>query len=420
MLFLKRQRRKINNIYREYRRSFWILVGATFIDRLGGSLLFPFFALYITQKFNVGMTEVGVLFGLFSISSIVGSFIGGALTDRIGRRTMMIFGLLASSFSTLLMGFVETLEVFYVLALVSGIFTDVAGPAHQAMVADLVPEHKRAEGYGIIRVGFNLAVTIGPAIGGFLAAQSYTLLFITDAVISSITAFIVFTFLKETRPKMAPGEKQESVGTTFRGYGVVLRDTSFMLFLGASLLMVLVYMNMNTTLGVYLRDVHTVTEAGYGALLSINALMVVILQFPITRAIRDKTPLVMMAFGSALYAIGFAMYGFVSGYAAFVFAMVIITFGEMVVSPVAQSLTAAFAPEDMRGRYMAVSGFSWGIPFMVGPLLAGLVLDNFNPNVLWYIAGIIGVLATLGFLYLQRRTHGLEMRAAATAAAQEA
>ena len=109
MLFLKRQRRKINNIYREYRRSFWILVGATFIDRLGGSLLFPFFALYITQKFNVGMTEVGVLFGLFSISSIVGSFIGGALTDRIGRRTMLIFGLLASSFSTLLMGFVETL-----------------------------------------------------------------------------------------------------------------------------------------------------------------------------------------------------------------------------------------------------------------------------------------------------------------------
>ena len=419
-MFLKRQYRNIRNVYREYRRSFWILVGATFIDRLGGSLLFPFFALYITQKFNVGMTEVGILFGLFSVSSIVGSFIGGALTDRIGRRTMLIFGLLASSFSTLLMGFVESLEVFYVLALVSGVFTDVAGPAHQAMVADLLPENKRAEGFGIIRVGFNLAVTIGPAIGGFLAAQSYLLLFITDAVISTLTAFIVFAFLKETKPKTEPGAPQESMARTFRGYFVVLRDTSFMLFLGASLLMVLVYMNMNTTLGVYLRDVHELPESRYGLLLSINALMVVFLQFPITRAIRDKTPLIMMAFGAALYAIGFAMYGFVTGYAAFVFAMVIITFGEMVVSPVAQSLTAAFAPEDMRGRYMAVSGFSWGIPFMIGPLLAGLVLDNFNPNMLWYIAGFIGVLSTLGFLYLQRRTHGLAMRAAATAAAQEA
>jgi MFS family permease len=123
----------------------------------------------------------------------------------------------------LLMGFVESLDTFYVLALLSGIFTDVAGPAHQAMVADLVPENKRAEGFGILRVGFNLAVTIGPAIGGFLAAQSYTLLFITDAIISSITALIVFAFLKETRPKTEPGAAQESMARTFRGYGVVLR-----------------------------------------------------------------------------------------------------------------------------------------------------------------------------------------------------
>jgi MFS family permease len=416
-MFIKRQRQKIRNIYREYRRSFWILVGATFIDRLGGSLLFPFFALYITRKFGVGMTEVGLLFALFSASSFVGSFLGGALTDRIGRRTMLIFGLLASSFSTLAMGFVESLNTFYLLALLSGIFTDVAGPAHQAMVADLLPEHKRAEGFGILRVGFNLAAAIGPAIGGFLAAQSYLLLFITDAVISTLTAWIVFAFLKETKPKTEPGAPQESMATTFRGYGVVLRDTTFMLFMFTCILMGLVYMNMATTLGVFLRDMHRVPESGYGALLSLNALLVVVLQFPITRAIREKTPLLMMALGTALYAIGFAMYGFVSSYAYFMAAMIIITFGEMIVAPVAQSLTAQFAPETMRGRYMAIFGFSWGIPFMVGPLLAGLVLDNLNPNYLWYAAGLIGLLATLGFVYLQRRT---ESKPAAAAAAQEA
>src|SRR5512145_1591845 len=109
-MFIKRRRRDIRNLYREYRRSFWILVGATFIDRLGGSLLFPFFALYITKKFNVGMTEVGVLFALFSLSALIGNFLGGALTDRVGRRRILIFGLLASSFSTLLMGFIESLQ----------------------------------------------------------------------------------------------------------------------------------------------------------------------------------------------------------------------------------------------------------------------------------------------------------------------
>jgi MFS family permease len=133
--------------------------------------------------------------------------------------------------------------------------------------------------------------------------------------------------------------------------------------------------------------------------------MVVVLQFPITRRISDKPPFVMMALGTALYAIGFALYGMVAESIMFVLAMVIITVGEMIVAPVSQSLTARFAPEDMRGRYMAIFGISWGIPFMIGPLLAGLILDNFNPNLLWYAAGLVGLLAVLGFLYLNRRAH---------------
>ena len=83
----------------------------------------------------------------------------------------------------------------------------------------------------------------------------------------------------------------------------------------------------------------------------------------------------------------------------------------MVVAPVSQSLTARFAPEDMRGRYMAVFGISWGIPFAIGPILAGLILDNLDPRVLWYAAGFVGLLSVLSFLYLQRRAHLQELTA---------
>jgi len=165
---------------------------------------------------------------------------------------------------------------------------------------------------------------------------------------------------------------------------------------------VFTYMNMNTTLGVYLRNEHGTSEWHYGMLLSLNAAMVVLMQFPITRRIKEYPPMLMMAFGTILYAIGFAMYGFVSVYFMFVMAMVIITIGEMIVSPVAQALVASFAPEDMRGRYMAVSGLSWGLPFAVGPYLAGLIIDGPTPQYLWYVAGFIGVLSTLGFLSLHR------------------
>ncbi|MBI5052613.1 MAG: MFS transporter, partial [Chloroflexi bacterium] len=341
---------------------------------------------------------------VFSFSSFVGIFLGGALTDRLGRRSMLIFSLISTSVSSVLMGLVDSFQMFILLALVVGVFNEAGGPAHQAMVADLLPEEKRAEGYGIIRVAFNLSVTIGPAIGGFLAARSYLSLFIADAVISLITAVLVYLYLPETKPAPHPDAKPESMGSTFRGYFLVFKDRLFMLFVGACMLMGFVYMNMNTTLGVYLRDTHQVPESGYGFILSLNALMVVLFQFWTTRRIQKYPPMLMMALGSAFYAIGFAMYGFVSLYVLFLLAMVIITIGEMIVSPVSQALVARLAPEDMRGRYMAVSGFSWGIPFAVGPYLAGQIMDNADQRLLWYAAGIIGVMAVSGFLMLHRLT----------------
>lgn len=393
---------KMSKLYHEYPRTFWVVIVITFIDRIGGSLLFPFFALYITSKFNVGMTDVGVLFAAFSVSSFSGSAIGGALTDRFGRKGIIMFGLIASSFSTVAMGLIGSFHTFFFLALFVGILTDVAGPAHQAMIADILPEEKRADGYGILRVAFNLSVVIGPAIGGLLAARSYLLLFLSDAAISLLTVILIAIFLPETKPQAHPDAPEETLGGAFAGYGQVFHNTAFMLFLGAVLLQVFTYMNMNTSLGVYLRNEHGTLESGYGLLLSINAAMVVLMQFPITRRITKYPPMLMMAFGTFLYVIGFSMYGYVSTYIMFVLAMVIITIGEMVVSPVSQALVASFAPEEMRGRYMAVSGFSWGIPYAVGPYLAGLIMDGPNPYLLWYVAGFVGLLSMLGFLALHR------------------
>jgi len=398
----KSRLQKMKDVYHEYPRVFWILVVITFVDRIGGALIFPFFALYLTSRFGVGMADVGILFATFSVSSFAGSTIGGALTDRFGRKGIIIFGLIASSMSALAMGLTNSFHAFFALALFVGILSDVAGPAHQAMVVDILPEDKRADGYGILRVAFNLSATIGPALGGLIAARSYLALFVTDAAISLLTVVLVALFIPETKPQVHPNTSQPTVASSFAGYGRVLRDTAFMLFLGAVLLQVFTYMNMSTTLGVYLRNEHGISEWHYGMLISLNAAMVVLMQFPITRRIKEYPPMLMMALGTLLYAAGFAMYGFVTVYFMFVLAMVIITIGEMIVAPVSQALVASFAPEDMRGRYMAVSGFSWGIPFAIGPYLAGLIIDGPNPQYLWYIAGFIGLLSTLGFLSLHR------------------
>ncbi len=121
---------RLKSTYDEYPSRFWILVGASFVDGVGRTILNPFFALYVTHRFGVGMTEAGLLFSIFSVSGFAGSMLGGALTDRFGRKGIVLFGLIFSALSSLTMGFVGRLTTFYVLAVVVGLLSDVAGPAH--------------------------------------------------------------------------------------------------------------------------------------------------------------------------------------------------------------------------------------------------------------------------------------------------
>jgi len=396
---------RIRKTYNEYPRAFWVYNIIVFIDRLGGFMLYPFFALYLTEKYGINMATVGILFAVFSISGMAGSALGGAIADRMGRKTVIIASLLLSSLSALGMGFAPTLAIFIAVVVVVGTLGSIGGPAHEAVVADLLPPEKRAEGYGIIRVVFNVAVIIAPPIAGLLIANSYLTLFIVDAVISIIAAGIVLFALPETKPKAHPDAKPETMKQTFAGYGRVFKDVPFLSFVGVSVMMTLVYMNMNSTLGVYLRDQHALPEFNYGWLLSINAIIVVFLQFWTTRRLEKYKPMLMMATGAFLYAVGFAMYGFVSGFVLFIVAMVVITIGEMIVTPFQQSLVASFAPEDMRGRYMAVSSLTWSIAFTVGPYFAGLILDGAHPEILWLLCGVIGTLSTIGFAVLNKAHH---------------
>jgi MFS family permease len=397
---------RIQKTYREFPLQFRVLVGAAFIDRVGGTMLFPFFALYVTEKFNVGMTEAGLLLGIFSLAGLAGGMVGGALADRFGRRGLVIFGLIFSALGSVAMGFVTSLTAFYALAVVVGFLGEIAGPAHGAMVADMLPEEQRSEGYGVLRIVGNLAWIIGPTIGGLLALHSYTLLFITDAITSLITAAIVYRLIPETKPAPAEHAQGGSLLQTVVGYREVARDRLYMAFLVTSMLMLVVYQQMYSTLSVYLRDVHGVPARGYGLLMSIDAALVVVAQFPVARRVKHHPPMLMMAFGTVFYMVGFTMYGFVSTYALFIAAILLITVGEMIVMPVGQALAARFAPEAMRGRYMAFFGFSWALPGMFSAWAAGVIMDNYNPNWVWYLCGIISASAVLGFygLYLSTRS----------------
>ena len=394
---------RFNKVYYEFPRLFWVVVVVSFIDRIGGTLLFPFFALYITQKFNVGMTQAGLLLGMSSFFGLIGSTVGGALTDKFGRKQLILFGLVFSAVSTLAFGLVTEYSILFPLMVVVGLLSSVAHPAHDAMIADILPEKQRQEGFGILRVVGNLAWIIGPTIGGFVANINFFYLFVIDSVISCIVAALIFRVIPETRPEPQAHEESESFLQTVIGYRVVLRDLAFMAFMVAGLLMMVVYLQMYGSLSVYLRDNHNINPSGYGFLMTTSAITVVLFQFWVSRTIKYRPPFLMMAIGTVFYMIGFALFGIVTAYFLFALNIVIITIGEMIVVPTSQAIATDFAPESMRGRYMAIFGLSWAIPSTIGPGAAGYILDNYNPNLLWYIGGALCGLSVLAYYALHLR-----------------
>lgn len=392
----------IRKTYNEFPRLFWVVVMTRFIDALGDTILFPFFALYVTQKFGVGMAQAGILLGMKSLFTLIGSAAGGAFTDRFGRRNIILFGLVVSALSSLSLGLVNNINVMYPLVIIVGLFASVANPAHEAMLADVLPDAKRQEGYGILRVVYNYAWIVGTAAGGLIATRSFLALFVIDAIISCIVAAILFRMLPETKPKteQEAGQKIESFWETLKGYRIVVRDLAFMGFIFSGMLVLLIYIQQYGALAVYLRNVQGIDSRGYGLILSITGLQVVLFQFWISRMIRYRPPFLMMMLGAGVFAVGMFMYGIVSGFVMFVISAIIVCFGEMLYFPTSQVVIAGFAPREMRGRYMAVAGYIISVPNAIGPGIAGYILDNLNPHLLWYIGGFLCLLAALSYFSL--------------------
>jgi len=394
---------RFRTVYGEFPRLFWYVVLARFVDALGGTLLFPFFALYITQRFDVGMAQAGVLLGMSSLFGLAGSTVGGALADRFGRRRLILFGLVFSALSSLSFGLAGSISVLYPLIIIVGLLSSVAHPAHQAMLADILPTEKRQEGFAILRVVFNAAWIFGTALGGLIATRSFLALFVTDSVLSCAVAVFLFRVLPETRPQSDTSVEGPSLWQTAVDYRLVLRDLTFMGFLAAGMLALIVYQQQYSTLAVYMRDHRQIDSQGYGTILSVTGAEVVLLQFWISRKIRAAPPFLMLSLGIALFALGFLMFGFVEGFWMFMLAALIICLGEMFYFPISESIAAAFAPPDMRGRYMAVAHLGWALPATVGPGAAGYLLDNYEPSLMWYVGAALCLLSAACYLLMHFR-----------------
>jgi len=395
---------RIQNIVQEYPTPFWVLMTGTFIDRLGTNLIMPFLAIYVVQRFDAKITQVGLIFTFFALSSGIGNLLAGALADRFGRRFTLILSLVCAATARIALGLAPNFTMLYLAAAFAGLFGAIGWPAQLAMTADLLGPQKRANGFGIQRVVINSTFALGPLVGGFFGPKiGYLPLFILDALTSYFVALFVFSKLPETRPNREMGAASETLAQTLTGYRRAFQDGTFLAFILISILTWTAFVQMSTTLSVYIIEFQHMSESFFGSLVMLNALMVVLLQFPITRWSSQQPLLLVMMGGAALYLLGFGSYGLSPSASLFVFAMILITLGEMLVIPTGQALTALLAPLDMRARYVAMERFTLIIAQSLGPLAAGAIMDRFDPRWVWYGCSLMCAISILGYYALYLR-----------------
>jgi MFS family permease len=312
----------------------------------------------------------------------------------------MMVSLVGSGLVYLAMTQATTLPQWAILMVVMGALGPLFRVGSNAMVADLIPPDDRASAYALLRMSNNLGIAIGPAIGGFIAAVSYSRAFMAAVTGYLLFALLLWFMVSETLTKTQESTRGDLSGS---GYGRLLQDRSFLAFCGIVTLAVIPASIMMVLLPVYAKEQFGVIESQYGFIMAANAAMVVLFQYGVTQITKRFPSLLVMAVGALLYGVGVGSVALGASFLAFLLSMIIMTLGELIMVPTGTTLAANLSPPDMRGRYMGIYGLTWGVGFGIGPALGGFLNDSIAPAAIWYGALAFGLLATAGFLILRRR-----------------
>jgi len=344
---------------------------------------------------------VTTMLTIASVTALAASFAAGPVADRFGRKGLMVLGLAVNGLVYLFFDKTKAWASYALLISLmrsSRVLHTVGG---NTMVADIIPIEERSEAYSLLRMAENVGIAIGPAIGGFLTAISYSIAFCAAAVGLGIFTLLVAFFTIETLPrqvrKTSLGKGQDG------GYRQVLKDRRFVAFCAMVILQTMAAALVFLLLPVYAKENFGVPESRSGFFLVTNAILVVTLQFTVTRLSKRYSPMLLMVIGTLFYAAGVGSVGLGGGFLSFLLSMMVMTVGELICAPTATALAANMAPPESRGRYMGVFGLAWAVAFGFGPVIGGVLNDQVAPVAIWYGGALMALVGAAGFAVLARK-----------------
>lgn len=387
------------NIWRSLKglpRDVWTLSIASLINR-AGTMVLPFLVLYLTKEMGLSASRAGLALAVYGAGSIIAAPISGRLSDKLGPLPVMRVALVLTGVLVLLYPMVKSYAAILLLTLAWAISTDLFRPANLAMIADVVPPDRMKAAYALSRLAINVGMSVGPAVAGLIASWSFTWIFIVDGVTTLAAAAVLFAtrFDNVREPESHAKHEKPSLLSS-----LVLDDRRMVFFLAAVFLTGIVFFQLEGPLPLYLVDELHLSPAFYGGLFTLNTVMIVFLEVPLNSMTAHWPHRNALALGAFLFAAGSGAFAFTADAIGVILAMIIWTFGEMMLFPQAAAYVGEIAPPARRGAYMGAYSLAFSLSFAVAPWAGTTSYSHFGPKVLWIAVFIVGFISAIMMAYV--------------------
>lgn len=389
--------RYINN-FRGFSREIWILTFITFINR-AGMMVLPFLSKYLKEDLHFSYDEVGWILVAFGLGSMLGSWLGGKLADKIGFYKIMVFSLFTSG---LMLWGLQFITSFWGLCI--GMFSimavaDMFRPAMFVSLGAYAKPENRTRALTLVRLAVNLGFAVGPALGGLIIMGiGYKGLFWVDGA-SCIFAISVFALL--VKEKKANTKHINAVNEPVVS---VFKDRIFWIFLFVCFATSMIFFQLFTTLPLYHHIKYNLTEVQTGLLMMLNGLLIFLMEMPIVSIVERKNirKLKIIFWGSIMMTLSFVALLFDAWVGVLIVSIIFMTFGEMFIFPFSNSFALSRAPKGHEGRYMALFTMSFSLAHIMSAKLGLGISSVYGYQINWVFMGACGLLAAIFCVWLQK------------------
>ncbi|MFK5958632.1 MAG: MFS transporter [Lutibacter sp.] len=396
---MKRTLNSYHNSFKGLSKEVWWLALITFINR-AGTMVLPFLSLYLTEDLKLSLAQVGWIMTIFGVGSLLGSWLGGKLTDKIGFYKVMFWSLLITGFLFIGLQYVTTFTGFAIGIFITMMVADTFRPAMFVSLKAYSKPENQTRSLTLIRLAINLGFSFGPFLGGLIITTlSYSGLFWVDGITCISAILLMKVVLKEKEFHVKKKEDLlENIVTS------IYKDKQYWIFLAVVFLMGFIFLQLFTTMPLYYKGIYKLTEVEIGLLMAMNGFLIFLFEMPLIHYIEKKLfdKLKIITWSLALFALSFIILNVTNWVGILVISMLLITLGEMLAFPFTNNFAMTRAPSGKEGRYLALYTMAFSFAHIFSAKTGMEMIDRFSFEFNWYLMGFLGLISIVLMFWLRK------------------